>query len=255
MGLTEDATEIAVLSGAERADWKNQKNAVVPVLSGGGNGVPGAIDDGVALLGSLKTLVLLDLRDNLAFRTSKVTVVTADDTQTYRVIVNGNNVDYVAIGGDLLQEILEGMRDAINADGTVNLIVIASVADLDDDSVDDTLVLKGLAFAHYSVDVSATGAPPPSGDLLAVLEPDLADLRVLIAAEGLASAARPPNWRMINDGEFLALDERGFVERFDTASFGRLYAETDSLSGTSDGTGGNITYAPARVVVAPSRLP
>lgn len=244
MGHVELANEIAVLSGGRRASWSTQAAFT---------DAPATDNAGLALSGALKTIAVVDLRDQVHRRSCKFTVATVDDTQTYRVVIDGNNVDYVAIGGDLLQDILEGIRDAINADVVVNLIVLASVTDDDADSVDDTVLIRGLAEDHYTVDHSVTAGPAPNGNLAAVADPDTATVRIYLAAGGLPTAAQPPGWRGANGGVFTAVTFRGFAERFDTASWSRLYVEVDDMGGTGDAS--KVGYAPGRVIVAPSPLP
>lgn len=233
----ETANEIAVLLGGRVAKWTEQA----------GFGPPLQDSAGAAILGALKTMVLVDLRDEPARRSAWVTIDTLDLTATYNITLDGNLAAYDANAGGAtnLQDVLEGIRDEINNTPAVAAIGTASVIDADDDGNDDTVLIRGVGAAHYTVVESATGTA-----VMAVrADPDAADLTLYMAAGGQASTA-PAGWRFVNGGAFPGITFKGFSERFDTASFARLAVEVDSMSGSGDGV--TITYQPGRVVIGPS---
>lgn len=254
MGLFDRANQIAVLSGGQEADWQDQPGVVAVALNGG-NGVPTGVSDGVALGGALKALVIFDPRLDNAARRVNLAVATIDITETYRVVIDGNVVDYDALADAAanLQDILEGLRDEVNNDVTVGALVTASVTDDDGDGIDDTVLLVGKTPAHYTLDHSPHAGGAILGDLASVAEPDVADLTVWAQAGGKTRPAKPGGWRPIPGGFFPGIGEDGFAERFDTASVARLYVQYESLGGTGDDV--LITYKPSTVVVAPTKLP
>lgn len=248
MGLYELANQIAVLLGGRRAAWLSQP----PGAPGERLGLdyPATLNHGVALQGALRTTVVVDLREFAGKRQAWAVPDVIDDTSTYRVRIDGTWVPYVPSPGDGLPEILAGLVNAINTDATVKLIVVASEADLDGDSVNDAVLIQGLTFAHYTFNVGTVGG---TGTMTGQAEADNADVIVWAQAGGQSVTDKPSDWRMVHDGEFLGVDQRGFVERFDTASLDRLYVQVDGISGTGDGV--SITYDVARLVIGPSTLP
>lgn len=235
MGNFERANEIAVLAGGRVANWTEQTGYAPPTLP----------DSGVALQGALRALVVVDLRETVAHRSAWVTVDTLDPTAVYTITIDGNAAAYDAsTGTGTLQEVLEGIRDAINGTPAVAAIVSASVIDADDDTVDDTVLIEGLALPQYTIAESATG----TGVLAVRADAEEGDVRIY-AAMGGQSATAPPGWRFVNGASF-TVSLAGMVERFDVSSFARLGVEVDGLKSTGDGP--NVTYQPARIVVGPS---
>lgn len=256
MGLFDKANEIAVLAGGRRAEWLAQ--AITALAQGAGSGVPNGAGAGVACKGASKTLVILDLRADQTTRKTAYTVTGAPDFgAVYAINIDGTRVDFDASGGaTTLAEIIQGLADAINADGTLGPLVLAVATDTTDDSAVDTVIVTGKTSAHYTVNFSPglTGGPN-TGVLACVAEPDNADLRMWATAGGLSGSGQPASttWRLMHAAEFMGIDALGFVERFDTASLDRLFGEVDAVSGTGDVA--KTTYLPGRLVIGPSTLP
>jgi len=207
-------------------------------------GAPDTADDGVDLVNCPKTLVDVAMREEVHRRTVKVTIDTLDLTATYTIYINGITCAYDAGAGGATDEedVIHGIRDAVNT--AASAVVTAVAIDADGDGDDDTVVITGDAEAHYYVSEAATGTAVQA----VVADPDQGTMRLYGKYRGTVTANTPAGWRMVLDQEFV-LDYRGFMERFETAGLDRLYVELASVDGTSDGS--TITYAPL-VNVAPA---
>ena len=166
---------------------------------------------------------------------------------TYTVTVDGNAVSYDASAASPAPadaaDVLEDLAAAINADGTVGALVNAEALDEDGDGTVDTVRLRGLGEADYSIAVSATGGAA----LTCEADPASCSARVWLSARG--TGALPPGWRVPNGGELGEITRRGFDERLGTGGCSRAYVEIHSITGvSSDGAG--VTYVP-RVFVGP----
>jgi hypothetical protein len=120
--------QLSVLLAGRRPEWTRQVDASYP------NGAPElTAAQGVSLRDAPRTSVLVDLRELVRQRTGRIAVRVLDLTATYRIAINGNNVDFdaAAAAAATLADVVEGWRDAINADGTVGPLVTATAEDLD----------------------------------------------------------------------------------------------------------------------------
>jgi hypothetical protein len=229
MGLYEQATLLGVLAGGRKPTWAQQTDAAV--ADGGDFPLPTA-SSGASMVvggeGALLALVSVGVREVVAYRTARVTIETLDLGETYTVTIDGTDVDYDSTGDADSAEVLAGIADAINADGTVGPLVVASV-------VDSAVVIAGQSEADYTIDLSATG----SGVLACVADASACTLEVY----GLAGRANSPDWRLINGAADLALDERGLAERVEVAGFDRLYLRCTAVAAVS-GDGASVTYRP-----------
>ncbi len=190
---------------------------------------------------------------------SRVAIRVLDLTDVYTITINGNAVAFDAggAGSTTALEVLEGWRDAINADVTVGPLVTAVVEDADGDGTNDTLVVRGDAEADYSVAVSVAGAAEL--DLLA--DPSTLQLRIYlqertpkapgiavpnVAATGFVGKIAPGDWRQPNGAEYNA-SFRGFTEEFNTAGQSRIYVELFNITNP----GGDAALAPHTFTLTP----
>ena len=91
-------------------------------------------------------MVAVDLRALLTVRECKIKVTTTDLTGTYRTIVNGNIVDFVAAQANL-NDLIIAWRAALIADVPTNAIVgVSTEASTGVASALDTIVLTSKTF-------------------------------------------------------------------------------------------------------------
>lgn len=241
--------QLSVLLAARRPAWARQLGTVFP------NGAPISTTDGVFLQNSPKTLFAIDVREVVRARTSRITIRVLDLVGTYRVVVDGNNVDFdaAAAASTTELEVLQGWRDAINADATVKLIVAASLEDASGDGVDDTLKLVGIAEADYSM---STGAPVGAAELDLVLDPAAVEARIFFTHRTFATATDPKgDWHLANGAQY-AVNQRNFVERLDTGGLDRAYVElftVTAVAGDVIAPPHTLTYNPV-VTIGPAIL-
>lgn len=150
-GLFEAVNEQSLYTVADAIDWRRLDDR--PRL------LPEDESHGIDCADVPFSAVAAYCRRDMHRRTSWVTVDGVDDTATYTVTVDGNDVQYAAQAGDGALEILQGLRDAINADATVTDLVTADLIDDDEDGNDDTLRLRGDDPDNYTLFVSTSSAP------------------------------------------------------------------------------------------------
>lgn len=252
---------LSILLGGRRPEWIRQIDSVYP------NGAPVA-SSGVPLRDAPRTQILVDLREQARLRTSRIAVRVLDLTATYRVTIDLNPVDFdaAAAAATSLQDVINGWRDAINADGTVNAIVTASSEDADGDGLVDTLLIQGDTEADYSI--SAQIALGGTAELDVLADPTTANILVWLSekppiAGGVASPGGAGFVGALGSGDFrnpngavYSADIRGFAEFLDTAGYDRLYVELTSVVGvTNDAalTPHTFTLTP-RITVGPAIL-
>jgi len=242
--LYETVNILSVLLGARRPQWVTQAAYT---------GIPAAPSAGVSLENSPRAQVVVDLREEAHRRSARITVPVADLlVGIYRVIVDGNTVDYdasVELPADAAA-LVQGVADGIAASAPANTIVTATAVDSTGAGGPvDTILLRGIAEPDYSISLAVVGG---TGELAGIAD--------AATAQAIAwFAARPPNapgtWRRAN-GATYNVDTRGFVERFDTAGLDRIYIELRVVAGDA-GDGATppsvLTLAPV-VTLGPSVL-
>jgi hypothetical protein len=222
MGLFELANKIAVLSGGRSPAW------TMASYPDSFSAIPSTLGDGVGLTGSLRTFMMLSPRFIPHSRRADVTVPGFDAGEVYTVEINGNAVNYDSTGDVDAAETVQGIADAINADGTVNLIVVAGAVDTDGDGDVDTIRIFGLSEADYAIDISTSG-----GSATLACQADTQDAIVDIYAlpEGTAATILDrPGWRAVNGGVDLGVDRRGWADTLDTGGVSRLTAHVTATT-------------------------
>lgn len=242
--------ELASRAQGRDPAWEIQspKNATAALPSVGdpadfGGAPEKAAGFGVSVQKAIVTMWTVGLREDPAQHRSRVRIDTLDLSATYTVTIDGNAVahDAGAAGDTSEAEVLQGLADAINADGTVGAIVNAST-EARNSATADTIVLANLTgedLTHQTA-VSATGS--------AVLEFDedatAADARIWILPDADNDDLKLDlAWAKVLDGEVAGLDRRNIVERFETSGSKRMYIELTSVESPTLG-------AKVQVVVA-----
>lgn len=141
------ANQLLILSAGRRPAWVAQASAQ------GNTHPPTVPSDGAALSDAVVTAIKVDLRENVAFRTTRVTISTLDLAANYTVTVDGHAVTVNGPFGSRAA-LIDALVTAINADGTVGAIVSASP----EQTPHAVLKLEGLTSTDYSLTGSATGS-------------------------------------------------------------------------------------------------
>lgn len=163
------------------------------------------------------------------------------------MIINGNSVGHDPTGDADLEETIEGIVGVINSDGTVGAIVEASAVESEPGvSGIDTVLIKGLGEADYSVDF--TQDPGGGATPAVVADRCRATGRLWWKAGARAGSTPPTTWA--DQGDEIEVGYRGFVQRFDSAGFDRLHVQLYELAG-DPGDGSIVTYRDPVVSIGP----
>jgi hypothetical protein len=214
-------------------------------------GAPVGADAGVYLNGSPSGMFAVALRESAHTREARVEVTTYDLTTTvYTVTIDGNDVDYDASAETPANNaaLLQGIVDAINADGTVGAIVTAVV---DPDNA-DTILITGDEEDDYSIAIGVAGG---TGALACTAAAVSCAVRVWGTPGGIVKSGSTwyDGWLKPPNGSYSALDYSGLLERIATGSIGRIYVELTEL-GKHGSDGGSVVATAARVMAGPSVL-
>ena len=238
MGLFLDANTAAVLAAGLTAEWEDQL-----VMSGR----PANIGAGGDMKGAIVALLTIDPRENVLFRTSRVTSTTFDAASTYVVTINGTV--HSSATPATLDAMVEALEAAINGGAQAGNVTALSVNDLDvDDPGSNTKVrIVGDNEDDYTLAVAVSGG---AGTIDAVADPSTCVARIytLDGPVAVLAANRPDRWTSSRWPKFdltdLPVDNRGFIERLHVASLQRSYVEISDEFGTGDGIPGvNATLA------------
>lgn len=137
------ATRLAVLLVGRNPKWTEQSDY---------SGAPSVADAGVFLEDAPVTKVDVRLRENLKFRTGRVSVETVADSETYNIEVRGDTAAFGSDSDATEQEIVNGLVDAVNA---LRQDVRARGVDEDGDGNLDTVYLESNRTAIFVDSVSA----------------------------------------------------------------------------------------------------
>lgn len=242
MGAFDQLNSGGLLSLGLNVEWVDQTTYT---------GAPVGADAGVYLNGSPSGMFAVALREAAHTREARVEITTADLTTTvYTVTINGNDVDYDASAETPADadELLQGIVDAINADGTVGAIVTAAV---DPDNA-DTVLLTGDDEDDYSIAVSVAGG---TGALACTAAATSCSVRIWSTPGGIIKSGSTgyDGWVKPANGLVTGVDSGGVMERITCGSMGRIYVELLSLDGHAS-DGGSVELTVARVMAGPSVL-
>ncbi len=241
MGIQQDANRLAVASAGHAAEWQN---ALTPAEY---TGAPPALDAGIAI-DALKTLFFVFLREVANVRTAYITIVFDASPTTYDVDIDGN-VSNTAPDTDRATTITNMAADILAAAGGV---VTTEALDNGSGSI-DTVKIVGILEPDYTLVLGITGTPA-TATLTATIDPAVGNLRVWTLPGGL-TGSRPAIWALASGGDLAITTFRGFADRFDTASVGRVYGELYDLLGPGGAeTGTGLTYT-AQVSYGPTKVP
>jgi len=237
MGAYELANELGILGAGRRPEWSQIPTAVQESPPGDA--------DGVYLQNARVAYVAIQLRRRVSARTVTVTVDVLDLTAIYTITVGGNACIYNAggAGAATLQDVLEGIRDAINGVPAAAALVTAVVIDDDGDGVDDTVEIIGDAVADYTIAEVATG----TGALTALADSTATTAFLYAKVRGAAkstSTTAPSGWFKPSGGEW-SVDVQGMIERIESAGLNDGFVELSALAGVVGDGGSVVNYARA----------
>jgi hypothetical protein len=244
MGRFEISNTLNLLAAGRRPLWSEEKRLDddgVTWLDDYAN-IPDGESMGVAMGDVLRCAVRVGLRERASRRQATLTIPTFDAASTYTVTVDGTA--HVNVTPATRNEALTELATAINA-GAAASAVTAYTYD-DDGEVSDTaatsLVILSDAELGFTLDFTSSGGSPV---IAAVADPDSATVEIWAcwagtAASGSQNSAPAALWALVN-GQTYAIDERGFIERFEVSGIDRLYVRVTDMDHTGDGT--MVTYA------------
>jgi hypothetical protein len=238
-----DATELAILASGRAPEWSDSPSPTVE---------PSNAASGVPLEGAVKTLVEVALREQTHRRTVRLGIVGVDLLSTYTVTIDGTAVAYNAAGAGAadLEDVVDGIAAAINANGTVNQLVSATAVDANDTTTSPRtkVLIRGLTGTAYAVNFTESG-PGANPALSAVADYESAELRLWWLAGARVGSEASGRW-VAPSGPVL-VSRFGFLERYDTAGLDRCHAQVLNLLGhPADGV--MVTYATPSVKVGPA---
>lgn len=232
----ETAQSLLIRSQCRNPDWTEQSDF---------DTVPTSAAAGVACNNAPSCLLCIDLRENIAYRTCYLEVTTVDLGATYTITIDGNDVVYNGSSeapADL-DELLAGLADAINGDGTVGPLVTASVTS------DQKLKLIGAAEDDYSLELTTTGTA-----VIAAVVDATAGTWVVYGLPKTGS--EPPaegvhlligRWRKLYGADG-SVDYQGLIERLSTGGLSSVAVKL-SLTAADDTASGSNTITPVGTVL------
>lgn len=219
------ANQLLILSAGRRPAWRAQ------TVSDDVLNPPAAASDGVALSDAVVAGVRIDLREDVAFRTVRVTFPTLDLAANITVTIAGTGV---VVNGPFADRaaIVDALVTAINADGTVGPLVSATY----EGTPHDTLLLTGRSSADYSVTASSS-----AGGTFAYAGDAASATAVLYAIDHDTTGLLEDRWAKISN---YTVDQKGISARQVCGGYDQLYVQ---LTGVQRVTNDNsaIVMTPA----------
>lgn len=250
--LPQNVNIIGELAACRRPSW-------TPKTTTGITSAPNAADDGVSLADAASPAcrVAIALRENVWYRTARITVTTRDAAVNYTVTVNGTAIATTTGAFATDDAILVELKAKIAADATVGgaaatPIITSTLIDSTGTTTVGTagggnaavaLLVQGLAQADYSIAVSAGG----TGVLACKADPSTATAYVYLTAAGVGASAttdKPAttDWFLADDGT-KSVTYRGLALNLNTGGWDRVYVEVVPAGYAGDG--GSVTYTDA----------
>lgn len=188
------------------------------------SGLPSSTVDGIDVSDTVRATYRVRMRRNVNYRTSTVTITYVAAT-TYRVTINGTNVD-TAANTDLATT-LGDIATAINGSGVASAVTAVASA--------TNVVITGDSEAAYSVAVSITAG---SGTIACVADPESAEIGIYFRNKSTTDTA----W-VLGNALTGTLDSKGFEETLAVGPYSRTYLHLHTVAGHAS-DGGTVTYDP-----------
>lgn len=238
------ASELGVLSIGR--DPSGQAHAVSDTITN----PPAAATDGADLEDGVVALVAIDVRENVAYRTARLAIDTLNIGDTFTATVDGNDVAYDSTGDADLDEVVQEIAAAINADGTVGLLVTATAVRASDDDttvgVRDSVRLTGRGFADYSLGWARTGSSVISATA------DASGCEAEVLAQRTAAPGTTANTRWRKTSGTYVIEQRGYMDRWNIAGISRAFVQLSAIQGP--GADAGVTLRTPDIDIAPAIL-
>lgn len=170
---------------------------------------PATLGAGVPLNDSPRAAVHIALREELHRKTARVKITAGDAATTYTLTVGGHSVSATGLAAieDIAQELLDEALADPDIPGLVAVTTEASVAGGDV----DTLVLKGLTPADYTVTAGAAGG---TGALVLTQDATTCSAKVYGLPGGALPSSTQPQlpWCLVRNGDLGTLTAEGLTE-------------------------------------------
>jgi hypothetical protein len=193
-------------------------------------GAPASAAAGVSIEDAIVTMIDICPRFEVHNHSSRVLITAYDLTlTTYTVTIDGTAVAYDA-SAELpatSAELLNGIAQEINDNATANLVVLATVEDLDADGVAESIVLRNIT-GEANTHTTAVSTAGGSGVLSFAEDAISMEARIYLLPENNSLVRLP--WRLVNSAEYV-ITYRGFCERFETSGNVRAYVEIHTITG------------------------
>ena len=221
------ANQLLILSAGRRPAWRAQ------TVSDDVLNPPAAASDGVALSDAVVAGVRIDLREDVAFRTVRVTFPTVDLAANITVTIAGTGV---TVNGPFANRaaIVDALVTAINADGTVGPLVAATY----EGTPHDTLLLTGRSSADYSVTASSS-----AGGTFAYAGDAASATAVLFAIDHDTTGLLDDRWAKV-EGISYSVDQKGLSDRIVCGGYDQLYVQITGVQ--------RVTNDNAAIVMTPA---
>lgn len=247
MGLIENLNRDAFLSIGRKLQWVRFDYSTHAAI-------PRVVSDGKTLVDTSDApgtgappagMLIIACREQPGTRTARITVSTLDLAATYNVTLNGTAVAYNALSGGAADEedVIQGIRDAINGNATLTAAGITAAADdSDGDGSDDVVIVTRNVTTDYPVDAfSATG----TGVLAVTADAVDCDASVYLAPGGSAAGSgevAPASWAaaLLPDGSLaagLSITTDNYTTPLRLAGYQRAYVRLYGLSKSATGGG------------------
>lgn len=247
-GAFENLNQAGWLALLLQPEWTDQDAAAADYTD-----APSSATDGVSVLDAPRAGVLVALRENAAFRTSRVEITAADAATTYTISINGTAVNVTGLS--TLSTIASGLVTAIAGNPTVDALVTATVDP--DDGTGATVLITGKSDANYYIDASVSGG---TGTLSFSADAVTCTVDVWASPGGLirsSSTGYENGWVRArgrdHDALTYSLDYGGLIDIVDCGPYRQLYLELSSIAGHGS-DGGSITLTIGRVAIGPGVL-
>lgn len=253
MSAFETANLLVILNAGRAPAWALQADAdqtIIPATAGAGVGLDVASGD------ALKTMLVVRVRENPAYRTSYYSVTTVDLTATYTITVNGGTAlsyDAAAESATSVTDILEGLKAEIEADASTHALVAATVeaAVTGDNARPARLKLTDkTSTVHY---VSAFDDSPGTGVVTVTSDAVSCSVTPWVYPRNRRAdpTLEPLCWTRTTQALF-AVTSNNIALPLDTAGYERLYLQLSSVTGhASDDADVDVTV---KVFVGPCGL-
>lgn len=235
VGLFELANLLSTLVVGRNPGWYDQVDALGAFDYAG---APNAGSDGVPLDNAPTALLIVDLRDDVSYRTCRITLGVFVAGQVWTVTVGGNPVATGAIATNW-SDVVDALIAALPGVPAADALVTFTRSGTGDATI---LLVEGKAEPGYSIGIAAGGG----ASMACVANPESLDVRLFFthlgsAANSTRNAPAANTWRQANGAVYVGVTYRGCVERVTVAGLARGYAQLANLAGVV-GDGGTVTY-------------